>query len=107
MSAGSRESQSPALAIVIVPPFLVDALKTLSTPALNPVAPTLAAALAGGLADVLVPVDALAVPLGDTAGLAFLLLPHAVSTSAATAETATTAAIGVLLIVFLHPYFSW
>src|SRR5450432_3056530 len=100
MSAGSRESQSPASAIVTVPPFWVDGLKTLSTAALKPVVAALAAAL------VPPPVDALAAPLADTAGLAFLLLPHAVTTSAATEATATTAVIRVLLIFFWHPYFS-
>src|SRR5450432_2421656 len=104
MSAGSRESQSPALAIVTVPPFWVDGLKTLSTPALKPVVPP---PLLAGVAELAL----LAEPPGVTEllGLALflLLLPHAVSTSAATAETATTAVIGVLLIVFLHPYFSW
>src|SRR5450631_3897585 len=99
MSAGSSESQSPPLAIVTVPPFWVDTLKTLPTPALKPVAPPTGAADVAGAAEL----DELLAD-ADVVGLAvFLLLPHAVNTSAATAVTATIAVVPVLLIFLGTP----
>jgi hypothetical protein len=91
------------LAIVTVPPFWVEALKTLPTPALKPAGPAAGAAEVAGAAE-LDELDELLAD-ADVVGLAvfFLLLPHAVSTSAATAETAMIAVVPVLLIFLGTP----